>query len=82
MRGRFRNGIFALITIGLMVVAAEFIAYAGRVLVGDDRFAPEPSRTEFLDKLQEQYSGENFDPDLGWITLKSNSGTDWRAHYS
>ena len=71
MRGRFRNGIFALITIGLMVVAAEFIAYAGRVLVGDDRFAPEPSRTEFLDKLQEQYSGENFDPDLGWITLKS-----------
>lgn len=72
MRSRFRNRTFALITIGIMVVAAEIIAYVFNVLVRDGRFAPEPTRKEFVDKLEEQYKAENFDPNLGWVPRKTD----------
>jgi hypothetical protein len=70
MQSRSRKPIFILITISIAILAAEVIGFAGCLILGDDFFAPEPTRAEFAVLLQKQYEAENYDATLGWVTPK------------
>jgi hypothetical protein len=76
MQRRSRKGLFILITISIIATAAEIIAYACCLLMGDGYFAPKPTRDEFVTNLQEQFQAENFDANLGWIPLKRDRETN------
>lgn len=72
MRLQIRNLIYYLIMAAVVLIAAETSAYVGYIFMRDGYFAPQPSRKEFVEKLEEQYTADNFDPELGWLVFKQD----------
>ena len=73
MSRQIRKILFALITVAVVTVSAELLAYVCYILIGSSYFAPAPTRAEFLHDLQQQYEAENFDRKSGMDSFSAAS---------
>ena len=72
VRLQLRTSIYYLVMAAIVLIATEISAYVCYIVMRHDYFAPQPSRKEFVENLEKQYTAENFDRELGWLTHKED----------